>query len=108
MMKKLAWTTRWTERRPAISGDEWWRTTLVLPCPVGARTDEDGTDWPALVVVVGPWWLCRDALRPDYRAWIRWHRAATAAQFEVLDDDTAWNLVTAGFERIHPPEHAGL
>ncbi|MCM3659905.1 hypothetical protein M3148_02685 [Georgenia satyanarayanai] len=46
-MQKLSSTTRWTQRKPSISSDAWWRTSLVLAVLFEAHTDEDSTDWPA-------------------------------------------------------------
>lgn len=90
-MRKIVWTLRWDSLRPELSSDEWFRTTLVIPLPLGARTE------------VAPWWATRLALAPDFRAWVRWHRAAWAAEYEVLHDEQAWDLVHAGFARIEPP-----
>lgn len=103
-MRKIVWTLRWDGLRPELSSDEWFRTTLVIPLPLASRVDEDGDrDWPAIVLAVAPWWATRLALAPDFRAWVRWHRAAWAAEYEVLHDEQAWDLVHAGFARIEPP-----
>lgn len=102
-MKGLAWVARWTSRRPETGADEWFRHTLVIPIPIGGRTDEDGDrHWPAVVLVTRPWWLCRHALAQDFRDYVRWHRKAWAAELAVLDDEEAWDLVHDGFARIRP------
>ncbi|MGO1562642.1 hypothetical protein CZ771_09540 [Actinomycetales bacterium JB111] len=108
-MKKVVWMLRWASLRPSLSGDEWYRRTLVVPIPFGSTVGDDGDrDWPALVIAVAPWWACREALRRDYREYVRWERDRTVAQYAVIDDDVAWNLVYDAFERTRPPEPASL
>lgn len=72
----LAWTyDDWLNRWPSLGGDEWFRRTVVLPWPFASRVDEDGDRlYRALVLVIRPWWLTRDARHADVRAFIRYER----------------------------------
>lgn len=96
-MARLAWTyDSWLGRWPSTGGDERYRGTLVLPWPFRPRLDEDGDRlYRALVVVTRPWWLCRDALRRDYRRWVRWERGLDAAladvRWEADDAEEQWS-----------------
>jgi hypothetical protein len=48
--------------------DEWCRHTLIIPNPFKVVSVEDGVKYyPALVLVVAPWWLCRHVFDADTR-----------------------------------------
>lgn len=59
--KRMAWKSQVTTRWPATGGDEFHRTTMVLPWPFKTIVDpEDGyKSWWAVIVVVLPWWANR-------------------------------------------------
>ena len=75
-MNALAWTYEsWQGGRPCLGSDETWRHVLVLPLPFSGRTVDGERAHRALVLVVAPWWLCRETLTDrQVRPWVRWER----------------------------------
>lgn len=110
--RSLVWTYRdWLSRRPSFGCDEWSRHTLVVPWPFGGRDvgDEDG--WlahRAVCVVVRPWWLCRFALDPTYRTWVRWDRGMTDALYTLPEDysQEAFDEAYDAYVNAHGPQPA--
>jgi hypothetical protein len=92
----LAWTYKeWSGRFPSLSSDEYYRHTLVLPNPlkVNSIDPEDGTKYyPALILVVAPWWACRHVFDAEHRKEARAGREesrALAAEMKAEDEAEA-------------------
>lgn len=92
-MSNLAWTYKeWGSRFPSLSSDEYSRHTLVLPNPfkVNSVDPDDGLKYyPALVLVVAPWWACRHVFSAEYRKEARASREesrALAAEMKAEDE----------------------
>jgi hypothetical protein len=86
-MSQLAWTyNAWGSRFPSLSTDEFARHTLVLPNPFKvAEVDNDGTKYhPALVLVIAPWWMCRQVFSAEYRETTRRERQIAKRDSEEL------------------------
>lgn len=91
-MSQLAWTYKaWCSKYPSLSSDEFSRHTLVLPNPFRATgTAEDGTTYhSALVLVIAPWWFCRQALNAEYRETTRRERLIAKRDSEELQFEIA-------------------
>lgn len=106
---KYAWLTQWTTRRPTLSSDEHWRHTLVLPRPWATGHDvDDEPIYPALVLVIRPWWACRDVRDRDHRNYVRWDRDRMTAIYALPDgipddaEERAWDAIDAAFEHTRP------
>mgnify|MGYP005982344133 FL=1 len=98
---------QWSGRWPSRGGDELWRHTVVLPYPfhVTYTDPENGFKYyPALVIVIAPWWLCPMAWSRDGARYIRYERKVNK-MFLATDEDEI-----AGFDEImanRPPYPKG-
>ncbi|WP_251151364.1 hypothetical protein [Cellulosimicrobium sp. Marseille-Q4280] len=95
----LAWTMHaWGSALPSTGSDELHRHTLVLPWPfkVTEVDEEDGARYhPALVLVVRPWWACRQVLRDrQVRAYMAWERRLARDLRRAGDDPSEEHLDT--------------
>jgi len=87
-MSTLAWKYKaWGGRFPSIKTDEFSRQTLVIPNPFSAaESDDEGIKYyPAVVLVIAPWWLCRSFLDPEYRETVRRERQVAKRDSQALE-----------------------
>lgn len=107
----LVWTYRaWGAAMPSTGSDELHRHTVVLPWPfrVTEVDDHDGTRYhPALVIVVRPWWACREVLRDrEARAFLRWERHLNRDLLRAGPDasDDHLDIIYRRWGHLRPPE----